>query len=66
MTSSNYRWLQIAGIAVLVLAALVLAFAWHRASEDKRYREDIGVRAQAMMNQLEAEAARMENASAQP
>jgi type VI protein secretion system component VasK len=62
----NYRWLQIAGIAVLVLAALVLAYAWHRTSENRRQREDIGVRAQEMMNQIEAEAARMENATAQP
>jgi hypothetical protein len=62
----NYRWLQIAGIAVLMLAALILTLALHRAGEEKRKREDIGARAQAMMNAIEAETARMENSAARP
>ena len=62
----DYRWLRIAGFVTLGLAALVAFFAWRQAAEDKRHREDIGVRAHEMMNRIEAEAARMENAASQP
>lgn len=62
----RYRWLQIAGIVTLVLAVAVALLAWRHAAEEKRRREDVGVRAAAMMNEIEAEAQRMENAAAQP
>ena len=60
----RYRWLQIAGIVTLVLAAAVLVLALRHQAKEKREREDIGLRAQEMMNQIEAEAQRMENAAA--
>lgn len=63
--ASKYNWLRIAGFVTLGLAALLLAYAlWHAGSEPQP--DDIGVRAEAMMNAIEAEAQRMENASAQP
>ncbi|MBB5710151.1 hypothetical protein [Sphingomonas xinjiangensis] len=63
--NSRYRWLQIAGIVTLVLAAAVLVLALRHQAKEKREREDIGLRAQEMMNQIEAEAQRMEKAAAQ-
>jgi type VI protein secretion system component VasK len=63
---SDYRWLQIAGFVTLALAALVLVAALNRAASEKRTREDVGVRVQEMMNTLEAEAQRMENAASRP
>ncbi|UZK65989.1 hypothetical protein [Sphingomonas sp. M1-B02] len=63
--SSEYRWLQIAGFVTLALAALLAVIAWREAGEEQRKREDVGARAAAMMNRIEAEVQRIENAASQ-
>ena len=63
---SDSRWLQIAGYVTLALAALMLVLALQKHAQEKRAREDVGLRAEAMMNRIEAEAQRMENAARQP
>lgn len=55
-----HRWLQIAGVATLLLAVLMVVLAMQRREQDRRKHEDIGARAEAIMNQIEAEAQRME------
>ncbi|WP_404334414.1 hypothetical protein AB2M62_13195 [Sphingomonas sp. MMS12-HWE2-04] len=62
----HYRWLRIAGFVTLALAALVALYAWRHAAEERHRRDDVGVRTQAMMNQLEAEAQRISNEAAAP
>lgn len=62
--NSRYRWLQIAGIVTLVLAAAMLVLALRHSAKEQRERQDIGLRAQEMMNQIEAEAQRMEREAA--
>lgn len=62
--SPSHRWLGVAGAVTLALAALVLVFAWQRHAEERRAAEDVAARAGVVMNQLEAEAARMERAAA--
>lgn len=56
----RYRWLGIAGLVALALAAAMLFLAWRESERDRRARADVGVRAEAMMNAIEAEARRME------
>jgi hypothetical protein len=63
--SSSYRWLRIAGIATLVLALLVVLYAWQRAADERRRSEDVSARVAAEMNRIEAEAKRIERESAQ-
>jgi hypothetical protein len=63
---SDPRWLQIAGIATLLLAVLMVVFAFQRHAEDRRKRDDIGARAAEIMNRIEAEAARIEREAAKP
>lgn len=60
----RYRWLQVAGIATLLLAVLMLVLAVQRTEEERRKRDDIGARAAEIMNQIEAEAARIEREAA--
>ncbi|MBO9621345.1 MAG: hypothetical protein J7500_01405 [Sphingomonas sp.] len=62
----QYRWLQIAGVATLLLAVLMVVLALQRHAEDRRKQEDIGARAEEMMNRIEAEAQRMEREAAKP
>lgn len=61
---SDHRWLQVAGIVTLLLAVLVAVLAVQRHEEDRRKRDDIGARAAEIMNQIEAEAARIEREAA--
>ncbi|MGK6354632.1 hypothetical protein ACMGDH_05330 [Sphingomonas sp. DT-207] len=60
----QYRWLQIAGVVMLLLAVLMVVLAVQRHEEDHRKRDDIGARAAEIMNQIEAEAARIEREAA--
>ena len=62
----DYRWLRIAGFATLALAGLMLGVAINQHAQEQRARRDIGLRAEEMMNRIEAEAQRMENAARQP
>lgn len=64
--ASNHNWLRIAGFVTLGLALILLVYALWHAGSDRRKADDIGARAEAMMNAIEAEAQRMENASAAP
>jgi hypothetical protein len=60
----DHRWLQIAGIATLLLAVLMAVLAVQRHEEERRERDDIGARAAEIMNRIEAEAARIEREAA--
>ncbi|WP_448663541.1 hypothetical protein ACG3SL_02390 [Sphingomonas sp. CJ20] len=60
----SYRWLRIAGLVTLALAAALAVYAWRHAAEEQRRRDDVGARVQETMRQIEAEAQRMENAAA--
>ena len=62
-SAGRYRWLQIAGFITLALAAVIAVIAFRQAAEEKRQREDVGARAEEMMNRIEAEVQRMENAA---
>jgi type VI protein secretion system component VasK len=54
------RWLGLAGGAALALAALLLGLALVGVRDERRAANDIAARADAMMNRIEAETARME------
>ena len=57
------RWLQLGTAITALLLLIVLALAWNSAVEDRRRANDIGARVSEQMNRIEAEAARIENAS---
>jgi type VI protein secretion system component VasK len=58
-----YRWLGIGAVVALALAAFLAVVAVRRAGEDHRRANDIGARAEQVMDRIEAETNRLENAS---
>jgi hypothetical protein len=59
------RWLGLGGGIALLLAVLVVLFAWQRATDERRKSQDVKARVAAEMKRIEAEARRMEREAAQ-
>lgn len=57
------RWLQLATVVTAAALLFMIVVAWRSAQEEQRRAEDVGARAQEVMDRIEAEAARMENSA---
>jgi protein-S-isoprenylcysteine O-methyltransferase Ste14 len=59
------QWLKVASVLVAILMLAALFWAWRSAVSEQRRAQDVGVRTEALMDQIEDSANRMErNASA--
>ena len=59
---TTQRWLQLAA-ALTALLVVMIAVAWRSAVEEQRRADDVGGRAQAAMERIEARANALENAA---
>lgn len=60
---TTQRWLQLATALTALLLVVMIAVAWRSAVEERRRADDVGARAQATMERIEARANALENAA---
>ncbi|MBQ1500373.1 MAG: hypothetical protein IIZ38_18865 [Sphingomonas sp.] len=60
---TTQRWLQLATALTALLLVVMIAVAWRSAVEEQRRADDVGERAQAAMERIEARANALENAA---